>query len=85
MKNFHVWEDAVSQFVLGQSGCQATRKPYRAVDFTNDTLTHGLSFKTAQQENQSSCDQESICPLGIDESKRSYTCVQANFQNKPAI
>ena len=81
MKTFNNWEDAVSQFVLNSKGCQATIKPYRAVDFTNDSLTHGLSFQTAQQENQSSCDQESVCPL--DESKRSYTCVQVDFQNKP--
>lgn len=80
MESYHHYEDALSQFIIKKQGCVTPkRKPYRAVDFTDSTLFTGLSWKTASQENKSSCVDSKICPES-PEKNRSPVCSQVDFQ-----
>ena len=80
MENFQSYKDYISQFILRQGGC-ATRQiqPYRAIDLASPDLTFGLSWQTALNANQSSCDSETVCPSEA-EMNRNSTCIQVQLK-----
>ena len=77
MKSFQSYKDYISQFILRQGGCTTQKiKPYRGIDFTSPDLTFGLSWETALNANQSSCNTETLCP-SENELNRTSICTQA--------
>ena len=48
MENFESYEDYISQFILRHGGCKTRQiRPYRAIDFTESSLTVEIEQKSA--------------------------------------